>query len=98
MSNENYTFGKTKCGLILEERLKTNKNLYRKVANFFQVTTTDFNVLIKGFKCKNQAERVRLVYLLGRFQQLDEFAATNCLDTDTVKRLKYIIRFQTRIY
>ena len=97
MNNENYIFGKTKCGIILDNNLKDNKNLHRKISNFFNVTMTDFNTLIKGFEYKNQAERVRLAYLLGRFQQLEEFSNVNSLNDDTVKRLKYIIRFQTRI-
>jgi hypothetical protein len=97
MNKESYTFGATKCGLILEEKLKTNKNLHRKIASFFEVTMRDFKILINGFETANQANRVRQTYLLGRFQQLDEFAKTNSLGLDTIKRLKYIIKFQTRI-
>ena len=90
-------FGPTLCGEILYEKIHTNKHLLRKIANFFEVTMVDFNLIIREVIPYGQRSRIRSVYLLGRFKQLDEFAKTNNLDEDIIKRLKYIIRFQTRV-
>jgi hypothetical protein len=92
-----YELGKTKCGEILMERIQAFRGIFRKKIIVFIVSTFyDAKRLKRAAENKNHYQRLRTIYLLGRFKQLDEFSSKNNLDPDILQRMKYVIRFHSR--
>lgn len=89
----NFCFGVTKCGVILHQRL--NKFQHRRVASFLGSSYRDFKILAKATDI-NQKQRMRCIYLIGRFQQLEEIVRDQNLDADMRQRIRFLLRFQSR--
>lgn len=83
-------FGKTVCGLILSNKL--NSRQHRIISTFISSSLGDLNQM-KGLR---NYDRLRCIYLLGRLQQLEKIVVEQNLDEDCRKRIRYIVRFQSR--
>lgn len=94
------TYGKTRCGDILAELLQqeTPKSR-RRLSHFVNSTFKDLKYIKIGFTDIRSYERVRSIYLLGRFQQLEdlkEWAVEHSINPEILLRMKHIIKVQSK--
>lgn len=88
-------FGVTRCGEILDEKIRHDKKLSRKMRNFYSQSCTIING-IKSSIDSSVREVALLAYVNYRQRQVDGDLKLTKYDKEFVmeitKRLKYVIR------